>query len=119
MLCLFLDDDEGRHNNLKEDPHDVYHVRTANEAIVQLGRHKFEFVSLDHDLGGKTFVDSKEEETGHTVAKYIATMKEPPKIIRIHSYNPSGAGNMVAALAEAALEKNLTVYYKPFNGRLF
>lgn len=123
MQCLFLDDDEYRHKSILKDWEDdlsieVYHVRTAKEAIEKLQTKHFDFVSLDHDLGGRTFVSSEEEETGYAVAAFIARMTDPPKVIRIHSYNPAGARNMLGVLAEPALEKGLRIYYQPFNGKL-
>ena len=56
----------------------------------------YDVVLLDHDLGGETFVDSKEENTG---AEFLRT----PGVIEgmrgalivVHSYNPSGAEHMV------------------------
>jgi len=113
MLCLFLDDDNTRHAALNEDGHCVWHARTAREAIELLDRIRFDFASLDHDLGGKTFVNSDEPDTGYRVALHIAGMERPPLRVRVHSYNPAGAGRMMAALAG-----KVRAYYAPFNGRL-
>jgi hypothetical protein len=113
-LCLFLDDDEIRHDNLSEDGQDVWHARTAQQAISLLKSHEFDFVSLDHDLGGKTFQASEEENTGYQVAKFISEMEKPPAIARVHSFNPVGAKRMVDKLQGRVPQ----VYFKPFDTRL-
>jgi len=102
MRVLFLDDDEGRHALFKQASigHDVLHVRTAVEAIDAMKRERFDLAALDHDLGGRQFVDSDEEETGYQVAKAVETIPEDkwPLRIIVHSYNQEGARRMVARL---------------------
>lgn len=112
--CLFLDDDEGRHGLLDEAGHEVWHVRTAEQAIKRLGERPYDFVSLDHDLGGEPFQASEETNTGYQVAKHIAEMETPPPVIRVHSYNPAGAKRMMDKLRGI----NAQSYYQPFNGKL-
>lgn len=115
VLCLFLDDDEFRHNNLDEAGQDVWRARTADEAIDLLKSHDFAFASLDHDLGERTFVPSEDPNTGYQVAKFIAEMPKPPATIRIHSYNPAGAQRMLDKLKET----ESAVYFKPYSAKLF
>lgn len=119
MRALFLDDDEVRHNLLRENSigngYDTRHVKTVAQALKALSMVEFDFVSLDHDLGGNTFVDPSKEETGLDVARYISKMENPPPCVRVHSFNPEGAKEMVKVLKEG---KSRTVYYQPFNGHL-
>lgn len=76
------------------------HVKTAEEAIVLLGRGGVEEISLDHDLGSE-----RSGETGYFVAKWIegAAFNGYLKPLKwaIHSANPVGRRNMEMALRKA------------------
>lgn len=88
--------------------HDLTLVETSQEAIKALKEKDFDFVSLDHDLGGEVYVESG-ENTGYEVAQFIAKMKNPPPIVIVHSWNSVGARKMVQEL------ENVTeVDYQPF-----
>ncbi len=73
------------------------HVKTAEDAIAMLETGNVFRISLDHDLG--------QEKTGYTVAKWIeenalnGKLKEV--LLRVHTQNPVGRQNMVAALQNA------------------
>lgn len=103
MRILFLDDNTARHVHAKKayEGHDVDYVFTAAEAIEKLKTNPpYDLVSLDHDLGGQTFVKS-DEQSGYEVCKYIVFNMGPaeiPKKAIIHSWNPAGANNMMAML---------------------
>jgi len=102
LKILFLDDNINRREYArKQFSNDEYfEAETAEEAIKLLNEQSpFYLVSLDHDLGGKTFVLSN-EESGYWVAKHIAQMPlsmRPTKVI-IHTYNPAGSRNMMDEL---------------------
>jgi hypothetical protein len=71
---LFLDDDPLRAAIfLKENPQAVW-VKTVAECLARLEEAWHE-VHLDHDLGGKRFVDSSAEDCGMEVIRWLC--KEP------------------------------------------
>jgi len=100
MKLLFLDDDKNRREvavkrwGLK---HELHTAETAGEAIQLLQLYSYDYVSLDHDLGGKVFVDSG-KGTGYEVAVFISRMTNPPPIVIVHSWNFHGAQNMLHIL---------------------
>jgi len=98
MKLLILDDDETRHKlfTQKYMNHERTHVRTAKVCIKELQENgPWDYVFLDHDLGGRQWVDSNEEETGYQVALWLSENEElQPRKIIIHSFNPIGAGKM-------------------------
>jgi hypothetical protein len=59
------------------------------------------YLFLDHDLGGKDFVDSNEEETGYQVAKFILEKGIKYEVCIIHSMNYAGAENMFRVLPKS------------------
>jgi CheY-like chemotaxis protein len=71
-----------------------------------------DLIFLDHDLGGQTYVDSDEGNTGYQFVKWLKEndpqWKERSYVV--HSLNPSGADNMLAELEGA---KN--IWRIPFN----
>lgn len=106
MKILFLDDDEARHAYFAglAFKHSVDHVRTAEEAIQALRENQYDLACLDHDLGGRIYVDPLDlEGTGYTVAKAMSLdlgMKRPSQVV-VHSFNPVGVGRMVNRLKAA------------------
>lgn len=92
-MKVFLDDE-------RPTPEGWHRVYTADEAISLLRTGKVKEISLDHDLG-----DDKKFGTGYDVASFIeeraffGTMK--PVRWSIHSANPVGRKNMLAALENA------------------
>lgn len=103
MRVLILDDDMMRHKifNQKLIGHVVTNVYTSKEAIDELENEDWDIVFLDHDLGGKIYVESG-ENTGYEVAQWLNNnpSKQPKRIV-IHSYNPTGAQNMKQLLSDA------------------
>lgn len=104
MAKIFiLDDQEIRHElfKLKFEGHDITSAWTAKEAIDILSRYKFDYIFLDHDLGGKIYVAS-DVGTGYEVAKWISKHPELKGCqIVIHSFNPDGCTNMQSVLRAA------------------
>src|SRR5262245_60109865 len=67
---LFLDDDPLRAELfLRENPHAVW-VTTVGECVARLDD-VWDEVHLDHDLGGKTFVDSSADDCGMEVIRWL------------------------------------------------
>jgi hypothetical protein len=98
MNVLILEDDSMRieyfakkliHQNIAI----VNNVRMFKSSINSFD---FDFIFLDHDLGGAQYVDSSVvENTGYTASKLLASVefiKLP--FITIHSFNSIGAQNM-------------------------
>ena len=80
----------------KELNMELCHVETVSAGKAIFLKINPEVVFLDHDLGGQTFVDSEEEETGVQMARWI---RENDKDFRernfiVHSANPGGAENI-------------------------
>lgn len=123
---LFLDDDRVRHAEfrarveaLDRFGHDrILYVFTAAEAIDALRRHDGGIAEafLDHDLceddhwvapGAPSKVP-----TGMAVVDYILTMRRPPAVITVHSFNHDAAVVMCARLAALG---TVAVKYVPFH----
>jgi hypothetical protein len=56
---------------------------------------------LDHDLGGRIWTDSNEENTGYQFVKLLTeNQKQKDALIYIHSMNPIGANKMLNYLKD-------------------
>ena len=96
MKILFLDD-RGERLDIaaaRHRDHDPFLVRTAEETIKLLGEGHWDLVSLDHDLGGESFVDSRREDCGMEVVRWIEMHKPIIGKIIVHSSNPDAAHKM-------------------------
>lgn len=96
MKIFILEDDPNRMVIFKRmfKGHTIVHVETSDEGIEVLNTIKFDIIFLDHDLGGRQFVDSREYDTGYRVAVSIPQTINKDTDVVIHSYNPAGAKNM-------------------------
>jgi len=108
MKIFILDDSKERQQVLQPilrellDGPTFFIAYSRNEAIEILeNENDFDFIFLDHDLGGRVYVDSQEEDTGFWVAKYIADNDIRSKHIIIHTLNTHGAKNMLTILPQA------------------
>jgi len=111
---LILDDDENRHRQFadKYKTEELVHVYVASEAINYLEHGpKFDYIFLDHDLGGQQMVESG-DDTGYEVAKWLSDNTEyiPNNSVILHSLNPVGRKNMCNVLKRA----NIKVIESPF-----
>lgn len=94
---LFLDDDPNRADVfLKDHPQAVW-VTTVPECLTMLAE-PWDEVHLDHDLGGRTFVDSSETDCGMEVIRWLC--KEPRPHLKgtsffVHTHNTAAALLMV------------------------
>jgi CheY-like chemotaxis protein len=111
-MKLFLDDMEARIEGFVKmhGTKDVVITRTAQETIEALEKHKFDLVSLDHDLGGRQFQPSHEENCGMGVVRWILENKPEIKHIVVHSWNIPAAMRMAHQLYDAGY----SVEMKPF-----
>jgi hypothetical protein len=100
-MKIFILEDSGERVNIffsMFDQHDVVVANCAKTACKILSEEKFDRIFLDHDLGGLTFVDSDDENTGYQVAKHIPSTMNNEVDVVIHSWNGSGAMQMENAL---------------------
>jgi hypothetical protein len=90
-------------------------VMTAVVCIDALKGNEWDIMCLDHDLGGETYVDSDNKNTGMEVVRWIVANK--PKIgqIFVHSYNVGAAHVMAQDLSKAGY----AVVRAPFGHPLF
>lgn len=79
--------------------HDIVVANCAGTAKKILDACEFNIVFLDHDLGGKVYVNSEEENTGYQVAKYIPSTNNNKTKVVIHSWNRCGAQRMLDVLS--------------------
>lgn len=110
MRIFILEDDKERIKTFKRKliGHEVVLAETAQQAINILGTRKdadneslFDLIFLDHDLGGKQYVDSFDKNTGSEVVRWmIRDMGLCPTII-VHSMNVREAPLMVWDLNKA------------------
>ena len=63
-----------------------------------LQNEKFDYIFLDHDLGGQVYVASEDRNTGHYLCKHIHESLNADTPIMIHSWNENGAKNMINTL---------------------
>jgi hypothetical protein len=99
---LFLDDDPGRAAVfLAQNPMATW-VETVPECLAQL-RAAWEEVHLDHDLGGKTFVDMNSDDCGMQVIRWLCLeqrvhLRETRFVV--HTHNVSAGLLMVLQMRE-------------------
>ena len=69
-------------------------VEEAKKLIVQ--KSYWDIVFLDHDLGGQTYVDSENEETGYQFLKFFKEKAIQCGQLIYHTQNPAGGQNMAS-----------------------
>jgi hypothetical protein len=111
---LFLDDDPARAESfLIENPSAVW-VQTVPECQSRLVE-SWDQVHLDHDLGGKTFVDSTQNDCGMEVIRWLCA--EPREHLRttlffIHTHNSLAGLLMVLQMRSTGYKAE----FRPFGG---
>jgi hypothetical protein len=109
---LFLDDDPARAKAfLGENPGAVW-VQTVSECLDRLTDH-WDEVHLDHDLGGRTFVDSTETDCGMEVIRWMCTEPRPhlrQTLFFVHTHN-SVAGLLMVLQMRA---RGYKAEFRPF-----
>lgn len=98
---LILEDDEDRVRSFRRcfegKGWEVKYCDNSSECIELLKRMRYDYVFLDHDLGGMTFVSEGEKNTGSEVARFWKENEHDSKghaRVIIHSYNPVGSQYM-------------------------
>jgi hypothetical protein len=88
--ALVLEDDQKRVINFKRRFVGLImadFVETVDDALKLLKESTFDFLFLDHDLGGEAFVDPRRRDTGSEVARWISKNPLPNTQVFIHSLN--------------------------------
>lgn len=100
---FFLDDDPERTKKfLKTIPY-ARCFSTAQSIIAELKEGvEIDFLFLDHDLGGKTFVDSNTEDCGMEVVRYLLANKRKIGLIVVHTCNTYAGTLMTERLEDAS-----------------
>lgn len=102
MNVLFLDDDPSRTAEFCSQVPSATCVSTAESCVAQLTDGcEWDYVFLDHDLGGEVFVDSSVDNSGGRVARWIAATRPNIGLIVLHSLSPAGAAYMRSVLLAA------------------
>lgn len=97
---LFLDDRTKRIESARKKfiKHDLTVVSNVLECLRQLSERDFDAFYLDHDLGGRDFVDPDDKDSGMEIVRYIEKTGWPDKrkkpLICIHSSNVFAADLM-------------------------
>lgn len=82
---------------------EIIYTQIPIEAINHLKNEKFDYIFLDHDLGGTVYANS-DENSGYAVAKWLEENPDrQPDYIILHSLNPTGVANMKQALPKAKI----------------
>ena len=107
MNILILEDDINRIKKFREKLQygcDVLLIfDNVDKCIDALKNREWDYLFLDHDLGGKVYVESDgEEQTGWHVAKWLSENKDRmPERIIVHSLNEFGRKNIISLLPNA------------------
>jgi CheY-like chemotaxis protein len=107
MKILILEDSDERirkfNENLNKDGISVTFTKFVEPCIDILKKEVFDYLFLDHDLGGEVYVESGgDKETGYDVAKWLSENTDRmPKNIILHSLNEAGRENMQSLLPDA------------------
>lgn len=118
LRIMILEDDHHRINSFKTilelQVQDVSYHLTADSFIKALSKEKFvDCIMLDHDLGGKTYVDTGDRNTGSEVVRYILKNKDDEKFkktkIVVHTFNTS-AGKL---MTDTLRHNNFDVIFVP------
>ena len=96
MKILVVEDNADRIECFKQvfERAELSIVETSYDAIKLLKKNQYDFIFLDHDLGGRNGVDSLDANTGYQVAKQILNSPNKNTPIIVHSLNPTGANNI-------------------------
>lgn len=106
MRILFLDDDRRRHELFREwaqakGQMNVTHAYTADGAAEYMAENDYNLVFLDHDLADEHYGSGLGERPGDGtgLARWMVDHWRSSGRVVVHSWNPDGAGRMVALLA--------------------
>lgn len=91
---LFLDDCPNRCRSFRSNFPSATIVNDADSCIEQLKSQAWDQVFLDHDLGGTTYQDTNEKNSGSEVVRWILQNKPAVGLFICHSLNAPARENM-------------------------
>jgi len=100
MDILFLDDNPVRLKMFRSAVPSAKMVTTASECIEAL-KEKWDWVFLDHDIGGEIYASANRADTGMEVVRHIFDNRPEIGHIVVHSHNVPAAKLMVSLLEDA------------------
>jgi DNA-binding NarL/FixJ family response regulator len=112
MNVLFLDDCPNRTKIFKSLVPFAECVETATEALAALPTRSWDLVLLDHDLGGETFVDPNNANTGMEVARWLVANPTPIRLVVLHSLNAPARRQMHELLSPHYITWDLPFAWK-------
>lgn len=115
MNILFLDDSRERTRRFRSCVPNATIVHTSPDAITQLASQEWDYVFLDHDLGGEEYVNSSRIDCGMAVVRWITDEKPNISHIIVHSLNAPAREEMVASLLAAGYDARGVPYINLYN----
>ena len=113
MKIIFLDDSLNRWRSFRSKIPSADHVETVAECVAAIQKEAdIDWLFLDHDLGGETWVDSNREDCGMEVVRYLCANDCTSRIknIVVHSQNESAAKEMYLKLKDAKYNTQLVPF---------
>jgi len=110
MKILIIEDDPRRHRYFRRGliGASIDFARSAQAALRNITEVEYDVIFFDHDLFEHSGPDAG---TGMDVAKVVSDRaKVPPKMVMVHSLNPSASADMVKILRG----QGITTYQCPF-----
>lgn len=103
MKILILEDNLQRIEKFKAlyKNQELYIFNDVFPAYDACLHHTFKIMLLDHDLGGRIWVDSDEDNTGYQfIKRLIKNQLQKTSLYYIHSMNPIGSNKMLNLLLD-------------------
>jgi CheY-like chemotaxis protein len=103
LRIFILEDEKNRIDWFKENLKNLFFdltIATSYDEGIKLFslKEKYDLILLDHDLGGRMYVDSNDENTGFNFCNYLIEKNVAAPVI-IHSMNTVGALKMEELLS--------------------
>lgn len=101
---LFLDDCPNRCKSFRSNFPSATIVNDAESCIAELKKQDWDQVFLDHDLGGTTYQDMSDKNSGSEVVRWVVENKPEVGVFVCHSLNSPARVDMITQLRKAGYE---------------
>ncbi len=103
LVIIFMDDDDNRAESVRKYlPGGTIFTKTVPDTLAAIDSHsRVDLLFLDHDLGGKTYVNSKDMDCGMEVVRQLEAKKRDVVMTVVHTMNIPASMEMTAKLKEA------------------
>lgn len=121
MKIFVLEDDQQRITRFQkelmdEGKHELTLAKSVEEGVKKFSP-PYDLMLLDHDLGGRQYVNSEDEDTGYTFLQQLPVKKAVKgTVVIVHSYNYEGAQRMVTSAERDGARSVMRI---PFGEALF